>query len=252
MESDHRLQTMVNLFVIGAQKSGTKALASFLGQHSDIQLANKQECHFFDRDEFFKERTALNVNVYHNYFDFDKQSKYYMDVTPAYLYYKESIPRLYRYNPSAKIICILRNPVDRAFSHWNMDLKRNRVPSSFLISLGIEAIWLLRRKQNLTFSFVARGLYSKQINRLLEFFPKNQCLFIKTSDLKHYHKETLERIYHFLSIDNSIIPESVQVHKNRYHKKLGRFTKTILSLAFRMDINSLEKTLDWNLEEWKF
>ncbi len=242
---------MVNLAIIGAQKSGTKALVSFLRSHPEINFGRKEEIHFFDDDSVFKNNKVVDLDRYHNNFDFTLPGKYFVDVTPSYLYWTPSIERIHNYNPKIKMICILRNPVDRAYSHWNMDWKRNRMPNSFLLSILMEIPKLIQRKLDRTFSILSRGFYFTQLSRLLHYFPMEQCLILNSTQLKDHHHETMIKIYNFLQIDDTKIPPHKIVHHRKCSKPMNRMCRFLLLRIFIRDIKKLEKLLQWDLQDWR-
>src|SRR5207253_9307331 len=86
------------------------------------------------------------------------------EVTPSYLYWKPAMERIRNYNPQIKLVILLRNPVDRAFAHWNMQRFKNREPLDFLDALKEERSRLaaLPPKESRRFAYVDRGFYSGQ------------------------------------------------------------------------------------------
>lgn len=109
----------VSLFVIGAQKAGTTALHNYLIKHPDVKHGESKELHFFNHQEKYEK----GISWYHKQFVrplFYDNSNVYVDSSPHYLSDLEVAKRLYNYNPNAKIVILLRDPVKRAFSAWNM------------------------------------------------------------------------------------------------------------------------------------
>src|SRR5438105_9560414 len=110
--------------------------------------------------------------------------------------------RIWNYNRQIKLIILLRNPVDRAFAHWNMQRFKNREPLDFLDALKEEP---RRIAQPLTiesrrFAYVDRGFYSGQLERVFKFFPREQVHFVKFEDFRDRKQETLDRIFEFLGV----------------------------------------------------
>lgn len=103
---------------IGVQKAGTTSLINYLEQHPDIFM-KKDELHFFDTTE----PTESEIIKYENEF---KTNKLIVgEKTPSYNFLQYAIDRIYNYNPNIKLILILREPISRAFSQYNMELKYN-------------------------------------------------------------------------------------------------------------------------------
>jgi len=118
----------VDIIIIGAQKCGTTALHSFLNQHPKIIGSNPKELEFFNSALY----STKGTRYYHSFFSpkpvLSKYRGYrFMESSPAYSSAKdcaEIAKRIFRYNKNVKIISLVRNPVDRAYSAWNMYKKR--------------------------------------------------------------------------------------------------------------------------------
>src|SRR6266480_1242546 len=145
----------LDFILAGAQKSGTTALHYFLCKHPNITMGDQQEMHFFDNDAMFVSQV-----------DYEELHKHYPplgtptiagDCTPSYIYHEPAAERIWKYNPKIKLLILLRNPVDRAFAHWNMQRFRGREP----------------------LDFVDRGFYGQQLARLFKFFPRDQVKAVK-------------------------------------------------------------------------
>src|SRR5687768_5412221 len=108
----------LNFLVMGAQKSGTTALAYFLMQHPEIYMPPDKEVHFFDNDRLFRGRSAVDYRAYHNALNVPPGARMVGEATPIYMYWKPAPKRIKQYNPVTKMIFILRNPIDRAYSHY--------------------------------------------------------------------------------------------------------------------------------------
>ena len=109
----------VSLFIVGAQKAGTSALHNYLTKHEGVKGGTHKELNYFNHLEKYNK----GVNWYHSKFttNFFYQSKSILiDSTPQYLNDIEIARKIYDYNPKAKIVILLREPVSRAFSAWNM------------------------------------------------------------------------------------------------------------------------------------
>ena len=130
--------------------------------------------------------------------------------------------RIYDYNPDMKLIAILRNPIDRAFSNWNMEKQRKRETRTFLDSIKYEIENIDNIKQSRTFSYLQRGFYSKQINRILKLFKKDQLLCIKNENLRNEPNLVLNKISNFLNITKFKNIEKINIHSRFYHNILTK------------------------------
>lgn len=108
----------VNLFIIGEQKCGTTSLFSLLTYNQSVLGAANKECHYFNSTKFEQD---INFKNYHHCFrhTLNHNYAYLVDASPDYLSDNSAYNRIYDYNPKAKIIVILRNPVSRFISAYN-------------------------------------------------------------------------------------------------------------------------------------
>ncbi len=240
----------VNFLIVGTQKGGTTALSKFISLHPDVcfYIQNKKsnfyrgkEPHFFDNESFFK-ISPPPYNLYHRMFPDPKDAKIIGECTPIYMYWQPAAERIYNYNPNMKLIFILRNPIERAFSHYIMMKNKGVESLSFSEVIRLEGL----RKS----SYIDRGYYSKQIKRLLLFFPKKQMLFFKTEDLINNHQATLLKVFKFLDIKENynVKPEIV------FEQKYGEMNiddRRFLCEKFSKDINTLEELLGRDCSSWR-
>src|SRR6266513_3551151 len=119
----------LDFVLAGAQKSGTTALHYFLSRHPDINMGDQQEIHFFDNDALFA--SEPDYEQLHKHYRLLPVSMIAGDFTPSYIYTEPAAERIWKYNPKIKLLILLRNPVDRAFAHWNMQRFRGREPLDF-------------------------------------------------------------------------------------------------------------------------
>ncbi len=176
----------VGFVVAGAQKAGTTALDAYLRLHPDISMASQKEVHFFDKDDVYASDQPA-FDYYHKFFNADdyRAGKLLGEATPSYIFLHRVAARIWQYNRSMKFIVILRNPIDRAFSHWNMEHVRGNETLSFFDAVTQESIrgGAALENQHRVYSYIARGYYSCQLQRLWDFFPKQQVLILKYDDL---------------------------------------------------------------------
>ena len=188
----------VNFIVIGAQKAGTTALFDYLLDDPAYSLSKVKEVHFFDDESV--DWAAPDYAPYHAQFDWGPDA-IRGEATPIYLYWPRSLDRIAAYNPSVKLIVMLRDPVERAWSHWRMETSRGveTHPFSWCIRQGRTRLfdaspWGVHRE----FSYVERGFYGEQLERLFATFPREQVLILQADDLRNAPTETLGRVNGFL------------------------------------------------------
>ena len=241
----------VNFIICGTQKGGTTALDHYMRMHSEVCMAKKKEVHFFDNDKYFLTNSSP-YDKYHKFFNPKKNHKVIGESTPIYMFWINAMERIFNYNPNIKLIIILRNPIERAFSNWNMEIQRKREKRTFLESIQYEIKQLNREiKQNRTYSYLRRGFYTDQIKRILKIFKKKQLLCLKNENLRNKPEDTLSLVSDFLDITKFKNTQKISIHSRNYNEKLGFEEKQLLNDIFLEEIESLEKLLSWDLSTWK-
>ena len=190
----------LSFLVCGAQKSGTTALAAYLRQHPEIHLPEAKELHFFD-DEM-QTWPEPDLSALHRHFQAADSDQHWGEATPISLYWDPAAERIWRYNSAMRLIVILRNPIERAYSHWAMEHRRGNDPLPFALALEQEedrcreALPLQHR----VFSYVDRGFYSAQLRRLWRFFGREQVLVLRQEQLRLNPQHLLEKIWQHIGI----------------------------------------------------
>lgn len=141
------------------------------------------------------------------------------EATPYYLFHPMVPQRMYNVLPNAKLIILLRNPVDRAFSHYKHEVRRGNESLSFEEALKKEEVRLdgeLKKiRENKEYqsinhqshSYLSRGIYINQIKRWFNFFSGNQILILKSEDLFNNPSETYKRVLGFLGLRKFDLPD---------------------------------------------
>lgn len=209
------LEDRVAFIVAGVQKGGTTALFDHLGEASELSLSREKEAHFFDDET--RDWTRPDYADYHAAFaPFDGRLR--GEATPIYLYWPNSLERIAAYNPAMKLIVMLRDPVQRAWSHWKMEYARGveSQPFAWCVREGRLRLfdaepWGFHRE----FSYVERGFYGEQMARLLEFFPREQVLALRSDDLRAEPAATVARVRGFLGLGPGRPATAREVHVGR-------------------------------------
>lgn len=238
----------VDFVVAGAQKSGTQALGHFLKAHPGIGLADRVESHYFDRA--IRRDDSGDYAGYHAMFSQDALEKCTGDITPVYLFQAECPALMHAYNPDFKIIVILRHPGERAYSQWAMEVERGDLANGFLREILMEPLHFLRHGQHPVHSLVARGFYSRQLERLFATFPREQVLVLRNDDLSADHGGTMRRIYRFLGVEEIAPPEPERIHSRQY-RPMPRLARWLLRLVYAGELRRLETLLGWDLRAWR-
>ena len=241
----------LDFILAGAQKSGTTALHYFLNKHPDITMGDQQEMHFFDNDEFFA--GTVDYDLLHRHFPRVARSTIAGECTPSYLYWKPAAERICQYNPRIKLLVLLRNPIDRAFAHWNMQRFKGREPLDFLEAVKEEKIRIAGAPpiEARRFAYVDRGLYAQQLERFFQFFPREQVKVMKFEDFQTHQRETLDSIFSFLGLKPLAAIRSRDRNVVPYERAMNWEEKVVLFNNFANDIATLEQLLGWDCSDWK-
>ncbi|MCE0558545.1 sulfotransferase [Motilimonas sp. E26] len=238
-----------NLFIVGGQKCGTTALASFLQQHPDICLVEGKEAHVFDSPRLQNVEKNIINEAYQAKLQHYSQQRYVCDATPIYCYLPGIMSRLASYSNNAKVIMLLRDPVDRAVSHYKMESRRGLEHRSMLRAFLIESARLKKCEDKLAdhspwriHSYLDRGRYTQQLYSIYQSFDSEQVLILHNDDLRHHHQATLQRVFEFLDIaEHDIAHQEIFAGQD---KKMGFTDKLALLLArfiLRKDIQISNK-----------
>lgn len=217
------MNTRPNLWIVGGQKCGTTALAHFLAQHPDIALAQGKEAHVFDHPDHLSPQGECQATsqaldaLYAQRFAHAQQQRYRCDATPIYAHWSQLIPAIAAYAPQSKVIMMLREPVQRAVSQYQMERSRGHEPRGILTAFLLEP-WRLSRAQGdyswtsplRTQSYLQRGEYRRQVAALQQAFAPQQVLLVTNEALRDHHQATLARIFEFLQLPHlPIAPQQV-------------------------------------------
>jgi hypothetical protein len=193
---------------VGASKSGTTSMHNILKQHSEIFLPDVKETHFFHKN-FEK-----GIDWYQKFFENTQKQRAIGEICPTYLYNPFSASRIFMtLGINVKLIFILRNPADKMFSNYKMNVALFNEKSSFKEAMEND---LRRIKTNeeypVAFHYVKKGFYYEQISRFLKFYPIENMLFlIYETDFGQNSINTYKRIQRFLGVNNEEL--YTKIHK---------------------------------------
>jgi hypothetical protein len=229
--------TMPNFLVIGAQKAGTTALYHYLKQHPQIYMSSIKEPHFFS----FEGEEAVGLGRGRNTTDHITDIKAYRklfegvsvetavgEASPSYIYIPQSSERIRHHVPDAKLIAVLRDPADRAYSNFLYAIKLGREPlTDFARALreeetrvqnGWGAFWHYQRK----------GFYYEQLKRYFDRFDRGQIKIYLYEDLNTEAGGVLRDIFSFLGVDESYVPD-ISARHNVSGVPKSRISRTVVT-----------------------
>jgi hypothetical protein len=206
--------------IIGAQKSGTTSLYKYMVQHPSVLAASKKEVHYFDI------RYQNGDLWYRSHFPFSfitKKNNFITgEASPYYIFHPYALARMRQVVPKAKIIILLRNPIDRAISHFFHEKKRNREVFSLEKAfqeeekrISLEYTKMLEDQSYNSriyknYSYKKRGVYIDQLKLCYQFFPKEQVLVLKSEDFFLNPVKILKSVFLFLEIDPDFRPQYLE------------------------------------------
>lgn len=220
----------VDFLVVGAQKSGTTTAYHLLRSHPDLFLPQAKEVAFFSSEG--KEKYHLGTDWYlQEYFDFAKPNQLIGEASPQYMSCLYAAQRIAKHNPKMRIVVLLRNPIDRAYSAYRMLIKMGLETHSFseVVQSTTDCNKLLAPDEYLQSKggdnssyYYRMGMYANLLRPYLELFGKDQ---VHIEFMETLHREpaiVMSRIYKFIGADATFISPSIG---QRFHEggTTGRF-----------------------------
>ncbi|HEX7065262.1 MAG TPA: sulfotransferase [Bacillales bacterium] len=209
-----------NFFIVGAAKSGTTSLFNYLKQHPEVFRPAVKEPKYFTSsltnfphngpgDQRVDSKVIKDFDDYLQIFENAEDEKAIGESSVDYLYYKESADLIHEAFPDAKIIIMLRNPVDRAFSAYLHLTRDSRETLSFEEGLQKEAE---RKRQNYEFlwHYKSVGMYYEQVRKYIEAFGSDRVRIYLFEDLQNDLDHLLRDVFTFLGVDPDIKPEDTK------------------------------------------
>ncbi len=233
---------------VGAQKSGTTSIHDILNAHPEVFVPREKELHFFDDNKNF----TRGHEYYERFFKAVQNETAVGEITPSYMFL-EDVPGRIRATLSdgVRLIFMLRNPADRAFSHYLMSRWQGYETETFLRALELEGDRLKvgGHVERLSFSYLERGFYSACIKRYLRHFSREQMHFVIFDDeFMQRREDTLRGLFEFLGVQSDVrISTDAHSHKtvlprfgplNRIMRNIRPFLSEILPKGLKHSVKS--------------
>ena len=239
---------VLDFIIAGTMKGGTTAAITNFSKHPDISMV-KEEIHYFDK----KSNYQKGIEWYKKHFDYSK--KMVGDKNHDVMYEYSCLELLQMINPQVKIILFLRNPIERAYSHWKMtrDIFKNNKSFEYSVMDEINNRWNENRLEKIAFwyHFVQRGLYYQQITEILKYFPRDNIHIAISEKIRNNMSEEYQKIFSFLNLNN-YNDNFEEVFISKSSDKLEKDSKIykILQKLYSDDVKNLEKLLGYKTEWW--
>jgi len=218
-----RARILPSYLIIGAQRAGTTSLYDYLCRHPDVAgpRAAKEDAFWAKEVHFFDDKFWRGVDWYRSFFPLSvnravarrrNRDVVALEATPSYLFHPAVPARVARTLPAVRLIALLRDPVERAYSHYHLMRRLGRETLSFEDALAAEAERLDGEEERLLadpryssrkyrdYSYDARGLYADQLERWLACFPREQLLVLRAEDMLARCDEVYEATLSFLGL----------------------------------------------------
>lgn len=252
------LRKQPDFLLVGVMKGGTTSLFRYLSQHPDVLPPFRKEikyfdCNYFKGNAWYRAHFPLRTK-------FRDGSKLTGEATPYYIYHPTAHERVASALPQAKIIIILRNPIERAYSHYQHMWRVGREPLSFEDAIAAESQRLAGEAEKVTadpryptfmhlqYSYLGRGEYLAQIQRWHSVYPKERVLILRSEDLYREPASTMEQAQDFLALKHWH-PKDYGVFKEGSYEPMQPETREKLAIHFKPQnealYNYLGKDFGW-------
>ena len=247
------LRKLPDFLVIGGKRCGTTTLYEFLKQHPSISNPP------FDHMGFFDDNYKLGIDYYKSFFPIKNKKNDLMinyDVTTSYLANPHVPERMFKHMPNVKLIILLRNPIARAWSEYNSNLRVNKNYDTFETYIENE----LDDLKNYDFSdkvknndydltnpnenYLKKGLYVYYLKKWFSVFPKKNFLILSTETFAKNEDYVFTKIFEFLNLPKYEIKNLKQMSKTTYHNTLNPKIKMKLDKFFESPNKELFKLIE--------
>lgn len=209
----NKQRLLPNLLIVGAAKSGSTLLADCLGQHPEIYMSPVKEPHYF-----VPNLAVDSLEEYCSLFNNATQEKIRAEASTGYLYSEDAAKAIKKNLPNTKIIMILRNPVEMAFSYWAFMSRRGNETESFETAIATqdqrwsEEFMASRVGWPYSYLYIERAKYYHQVKRYLDLFGRDQVKVLIFEEFLQAPQKSFIEIFNFLEVTSSFKPQIKQVN----------------------------------------
>jgi O-antigen/teichoic acid export membrane protein len=220
-----KIHDRVEIAIIGVQKAATTSLLRYLGSHPQIKTHEQMECTYFIND---KEYARGYKEFFNTYIDDSDPGKKILIKNVGILLSAKALERLKQHNPMCKIIVMLRNPVDRAYSaFWYAKSKSMEHEENFEGVLHRNELEIKEDYKKRFCSYLTNGQYVNLLNSLYQYFPSDQVQIVLQDDLKSNAADVVKKVCRFIGIDENFTLNDTIIHNISSMPRFAIVTKTI-------------------------
>lgn len=241
---------MKNIFIIGAQRSGSTMLAKVLDLHPEIKLMTP----IHPEPKYFLKQNYMGKEAYTDLFKkYDKDHKFFLEKSVSYFEHTDALKRINDDFPDSKVLIILRDPIDRCWSNYKFSVNNGVENREF-----VDAINDSKNNKNYAeisvnpFLYIQRGFYDEYLMRVFDIFNKKN---IKVLIFEEFicSSKNLNNLFEWLNLDK------IHICKNLFHKKynkthdssLSKDLRYLLALKYYESILRLENLLEKKINPWR-
>jgi hypothetical protein len=247
-------RALPDFIIIGAQRSGSTSLYSYLAEHPSVSPTLHKEIHFFD--EYF-DRGIEWYKAHFDSVDYVKSHNLITGEASPYYILDPNVPeKIARLIPNVKLIALLRNPINRAYSHHNTRFKsgKERLLFEDVIKKEIEALsrhngngYHAFLKSYETIPYLSRCIYADQLQPWLDVFPREQLLILRSEDLYTDTPNTYKDVLQFLNLP-LWEPKNYPAHERMQYAPMSMEARKLLIEFFTPHNERLYKMLNRDLQ----
>lgn len=242
-------------------RCGTTALFSYLASHPQLSPSRRKEVHYFDLqyhrgDAWYKRQFRIDRAAS------EDRLRLLFESSPYYMFDPRAPARIHATAPAVKLIFLLRDPIERAISHYQKNRRDNREPLSLGEALDSEEDRLAGEEEKMLsdphycspihqyFSYKARGRYAIQLKRFQQLFPDDQILILRSGSLFEQPKQTLTKVCDFVGVTRWHPDEFPVINQSRIKTVLPEQLRAKLEAEFEPGEQDLEQLIGWRSADW--
>ncbi|MEL6232580.1 MAG: sulfotransferase domain-containing protein [Cyanobacteria bacterium J06627_3] len=255
-------RALPSFLIVGAQKCGTTSLYDYLVEHPQLWAAYIKEVHFFDGglepiinnfqkgEPWYRANFPLKSAI--------KQGGHTFEASPLYMFNPLAPKRIFELLPNVKLIAVLRNPTERAISHYFHEKRHHREPLDIADAMRAEEKRLAPKLQHQDYksetfihlSYKSRGRYLEQLERFLTYFPRENLLILESEGFFQDPSSALRRVCEFVDIDpnfqfNNLKPRNIAPNRVDIPPDVYRYLNSYFSSHNQRLYEFLGKDFSW-------